>query len=183
MCLNIKSILNNRIVRILVISIAFIQLVNCDIAFREGMIKRKSSGNTETINKSIFYSTSLSYYLDRDELPFLAKIDRKAWTKEIDKKLSKAFAYIKTDSKDVDYVIELEITKQQKTKYKRIIGVLNALTLRMIPDSADFHFLLKATFKDKNNNILGVIEKEEKYVLWDQTFFFLLFHKHPVFVE
>lgn len=94
---------------------------------------------------------------------------------------SKLFSSLAKDPKESDYIVEMNLL--ETSNYNKGLALLTGLTLYLFPSSGNTHFVLKTTFKNKKGDVLGEVEKQEKFTLWQQVLLiFVMPFKYPTSV-
>jgi hypothetical protein len=91
------------------------------------------------------------------------------------------FSEVRRGAGDTDLVADVRFTRAEEGSLG--MAVLTGLTLYLIPSKADLIMTMKTTFRNRDGDVLGVVEKTETNAVWQQMFLFpVMFAKHPISV-
>lgn len=154
------------------IAVLIALFINCAM-FREGLQIPKAENQIEigkNVKKSLGYTLNSTFSINNSAPTISDPEYIKIWERTLAEEAinSGLFTEVKVSDKTTDYTVEFEVT--EKSEVNQNLALLTGLTLYLFPSSATTEETLKATFKNKAGKVLGVFEKREKNVFWQQLF-------------
>lgn len=154
------------------ISIIFIiSSLNC-IIIRDTLVDAKNIDKKN--KKTLAYKSILKASMNGFEFTHPKDSSRnKSWNKKINTISLNYFENVKEDSKEGDYILELEIN--EKEEYNGLLALLTGITLYLYPSKSKFEWSMKANVKNNKGELISNTEKKIKFTLIQQIFMIFLF--------
>jgi hypothetical protein len=152
------------------VAILIMLSISCAM-FREGIQMPKAENKLEigkNVKKSMGFTMNVTYSLNGSAPTTHSPQYIEIWEKAIieEGKSSGLFSEVAINNTTSDITAEFEISDKGEANVG--LAFLTGLTLYLFPSSATTVETVKATFKNKAGKVLGVYEKKEKNVFWQQ---------------
>ena len=160
-----------KLIKYLITVIIFTVSFNC-VIIRDSITENK---NIEKKNKKILaYKSLVRGNLNGFEFTHPQDGPRnKSWRTKINSISTNYFESVREESKEGDYILDLEIN--EKEEYNGLLTILTGFTLYLYPSKSKLEWSMKANVKNNKGELISTTEKKIKFTLIQQLFMIFLF--------